>query len=184
MVKGCLNMKNPFLVVSFLIIVCVVDKCSSLSASKSSPPRLPRLAGEGLKQRRQILHIFISSMSTVSGMSIVVAGSQIVAPSPSNSYEYAVSDEDDFNLSSSSLKNFVYGDNWIGTSLSLLSPQEAAAWQKPSYDMGRWPDPILRRPATAIDVSKFGMENMNSVANKLRKTARENGAVGLAAQQW
>ncbi len=83
-----------------------------------------------------------------------------------------------------SLQNFVYRNDWVGTSLPLISPLQAAEWTSPSYNMGRWPDTILRRPASGIDVLNFGNDNIRSVASKLRRTARENGAVGLAAQQW
>lgn len=81
----------------------------------------------------------------------------------------------------------VYNDqtNWTGTSLSLLSPSQAAHYTEPCYPMGRWPDPILRRPATSYpkdDIKKDPLL-LTNICNKLRETARENGAVGLAAQQ-
>jgi peptide deformylase len=83
---------------------------------------------------------------------------------------------------------------------------EAAQISQPSYDMGKWPDPILRRPASPVPISywiKKEKQNdgntitindddtnnnmykfsIRDIANKLRRTARENGAVGLAAQQ-
>ena len=86
------------------------------------------------------------------------------------------------------LQNFQYSKEWIGTSLPLLSPAEASSFSQSYYDMGRWPDPILRRPASRISVSLLtnGVSqniHINSIANKLRKTARQNKAVGLAAQQ-
>ena len=50
--------------------------------------------------------------------------------------------------------------------------------------MGRWPDPILRRKANKIEEDMIGSILVKKVAQKLRKTARINMAVGLAAQQW
>jgi peptide deformylase len=53
--------------------------------------------------------------------------------------------------------------------------------------MGRWPDPILRHPASNVPSSVFRDEDqlgrLVSVARALRNTARREGAVGLAAQQ-
>lgn len=52
--------------------------------------------------------------------------------------------------------------------------------------MGRWPDPILRRPASPVPLAMMKNKTENciiDIANALRRTARENGAVGLAAQQ-
>ena len=88
------------------------------------------------------------------------------------------------------LKNYVHSDQWIGTSLELMSYQQAASMttatdMTSSYAMGRWPDPILRRPATALPISTIRSRSneISQIANKLRRTARLNGAVGLAAQQ-
>ena len=85
-------------------------------------------------------------------------------------------------------QNFVYNNEWTGTALPLLSPTQASSFSQGCYDMGRWPDPILRRPASRIPISLLldGNSqniNMHSIANRLRKTARENKAVGLAAEQ-
>jgi len=84
-------------------------------------------------------------------------------------------------------------DTWRGTSLRLLSPEQAADGGN-SFVMARWPDPILRRPSSQLQVhveqpslSGKGQVEENShlrrLAYKLRRTARVNGAVGLAAQQ-
>jgi hypothetical protein len=81
-------------------------------------------------------------------------------------------------------QNYVYRENWVGTNLQLLSTQQAASISQNDFEMGRWPDSILRRTANKIDDSLFGGEILKSVAQKLRRTARVNQAVGLAAQQW
>ena len=81
--------------------------------------------------------------------------------------------------------------NWKGTSLpGPLSLSEACARlvdSDPILNMGRWPDPILRLPASNIQLSVFRNENqleqLRLVASALRNTARREGAVGLAAQQ-
>ena len=83
--------------------------------------------------------------------------------------------------------------NWQGTALDIFSLSEAAkkittaSKSSPALPMGRWPDPILRRPASKIPVSVFQhadqLEELRMVASALRNTARKEGAVGLAAQQ-
>lgn len=79
------------------------------------------------------------------------------------------------------LENFSYNSQWTGTALKLLSPKQASEYPNDVYEMGRWPDPILRRPATRSNIHSLNV--VNSIATKLRKTARVNKAVGLAAQQ-
>eukprot|EP00566_Odontella_aurita_P009228 CAMPEP_0113547082 /NCGR_PEP_ID=MMETSP0015_2-20120614/12156_1 /TAXON_ID=2838 /ORGANISM="Odontella" /LENGTH=507 /DNA_ID=CAMNT_0000447593 /DNA_START=40 /DNA_END=1566 /DNA_ORIENTATION=+ /assembly_acc=CAM_ASM_000160 len=91
-----------------------------------------------------------------------------------------------------------YSPDWTGTSLSLLPPREAAALARRgrsvaadngddrglfAFPMGRWPDPILRRPASPAPPSLFGTPDLRDVALALRSAARAEGAVGLAAQQ-
>ncbi len=49
--------------------------------------------------------------------------------------------------------------------------------------MGRWPDPILRRPATEVDSCFLGNSILQSACELLQRTAQAEGAVGLAAQQ-
>ena len=82
------------------------------------------------------------------------------------------------------LQNYVYSENWIGSSLPILSLEQAASQKENHYEMGRWPDPILRRKANKIEEDMIGSILVKKVAQKLRTTARINMAVGLAAQQW
>lgn len=77
--------------------------------------------------------------------------------------------------------NFVYSDTWIGTQLPLLPLQDSA--QLSRWEMGRWPDPILRRPSTPVDSYLFGSPSLATASRLLEETARREGAVGLAAQQ-
>jgi len=49
--------------------------------------------------------------------------------------------------------------------------------------MGRWPDPLLRRPAQEVPSSMFGTPELEMACHLLRNTAVVNRAVGLAAQQ-
>ena len=89
------------------------------------------------------------------------------------------------------LANFRYRDDWTGSNLRLLSISDAASLVTSSssdhdvlqLEMGRWPDPILRRPANPIPWKMLGTEQLKVVGHALRKTARAEGAVGLAAQQ-
>ena len=82
------------------------------------------------------------------------------------------------------LQNYMYSENWVGTSLPILSLELAVATGESDFQMGRWPDPILRRTASKIEATMMGGPLLNSLAKKLRRTARVNKAVGLAAQQW
>lgn len=82
------------------------------------------------------------------------------------------------------LQNFKYYDDWVGTSLKILSVQDAASWKDQVFPFGHWPDPILRRKASLIHFEQIDRNDLEKIAMKLRTTARDKGAVGLAAQQW
>ncbi|KAL7459885.1 hypothetical protein ACHAWC_011734 [Mediolabrus comicus] len=92
--------------------------------------------------------------------------------------------------------------NWRGTALpGPLSLAEAytrfSIQQQPSsssstittttFDMARWPDPILRSATSPIPNSIFNnpdqVHKLQFIAKTLQNTARKEGAVGLAAQQ-
>jgi peptide deformylase len=81
----------------------------------------------------------------------------------------------------STLENFRYSETWFGTALPLLDVERAS--QLASWDMGRWPDPILRRPAAIVEDYWFGTQTLKRVSELLAETAQINKAVGLAAQQ-
>jgi peptide deformylase len=70
---------------------------------------------------------------------------------------------------------------WTATHLQLLSLEQAA--QNPIWEMGRWPDPILRRPASPVSELFLASPTLNQVCQTLQRVARQEGAVGLAAQQ-
>jgi len=72
---------------------------------------------------------------------------------------------------------FCYSETWTGTGLPLQRLQEAA--DASSWPMGRWPDPILRRPASPV----VDLQAATAAARILQQTCRDNKAVGLAAQQ-
>lgn len=77
---------------------------------------------------------------------------------------------------------------WTATNLSLFSIDHAVAVateQDPysTWPMGRWPDPILRRPADPVQEQWFQTATLRQAASLLKRTADQNGAVGLAAQQ-
>lgn len=180
-----------------------------------------RMLGDDLQQQQQqqqnrrtalqqILNhaCLISSTSTV-GSSLLIPQVAIAAPAAEQQQgeQSSILSSDDHDSSHLPIdSNFVYKSNWKGTTLPLLSFTEASSFPQSSYDMGRWPDPILRRPASAVKVNSAstrrnhdandnndnGNSSTNSaipsisiqkIANKLRRTARINGAVGLAAQQ-
>jgi peptide deformylase len=83
--------------------------------------------------------------------------------------------------------------NWHGTALpGPLTLSEACSQQLldksyPLLTMGKWPDPMLRHPASRVPTYVFQNEilckQLQLVATALKNTARKEGAVGLAAQQ-
>jgi peptide deformylase len=79
------------------------------------------------------------------------------------------------------LRDFPYSSDWTGTRLDLMSLETAA--KQSSWDMGRWPDPILRRSAKPVEEKWYETESLQRVAQLLTKAATDNKAVGLAAQQ-
>lgn len=74
-----------------------------------------------------------------------------------------------------------YSATWSGTALQRLDVETAG--QQSAWIMGRWPDPILRRPAEGVEESWFGTQTLKRVTELLSETAQDNKAVGLAAQQ-
>jgi len=76
---------------------------------------------------------------------------------------------------------FAYSADWTGTALPVLSLETSSS--RSTWDMGRWPDPILRRPAQPVDARWFGTSTLSRAAHLLERTATQNKAVGLAAQQ-
>jgi len=87
----------------------------------------------------------------------------------------------DTNIRDEGLLNYAYSDSWTGTALPLLDLLQAS--QASSWGMGRWPDPILRRPATPVDQTWFGTDALRQTTKLLKDTCRKARAVGLAAQQ-
>ena len=91
--------------------------------------------------------------------------------------------------------------NWRGTALpgplSLADaytrfslqqqPSSSSTSSSTTFEMARWPDPILRRVASPIPNSIFinpdQVHKLQFIAKILQNTARKEGAVGLAAQQ-
>ena len=80
-----------------------------------------------------------------------------------------------------SRSNYPYSDTWTGTALPLLDLTQASS--RDEWNMGRWPDPILRRPASPVDPSWFGTDTLFQATRLLQQTSRQAKAVGLAAQQ-
>lgn len=75
---------------------------------------------------------------------------------------------------------------WKGTSLPLMSPEDAATYlrrsDQRSFPMARWPDPVLRIPSVPTP-ENLDPDDLRLIANALRNTCRANEAVGLASQQ-
>jgi peptide deformylase len=83
---------------------------------------------------------------------------------------------------SHNVNGFEYSSEWTGTRLEPMALETAAEALR-EWEMGRWPDPILRSPAEPIDSHSFGTQVLYKVADRLIDTAKFNRAVGLAAQQ-
>ena len=96
-------------------------------------------------------------------------------------------------------------EEWIGTSLPLLSLNDAykiatqaiKSDESEIFPFAHWPDRILRRPASTVDIPTSSdsdnnnnnnnneelLQKLQAIAKILKRTADEKGAVGLAAQQ-
>lgn len=72
-------------------------------------------------------------------------------------------------------------EEWTGTSLPILSIQQASSMD--TWNMARWPDPILRRAASPVSPDLFHSSALDRACRLLRQTAADHGAVGLAAEQ-
>ena len=132
------------------------------------------------KQRREFLNILISSSAVITNPLIANSAERV---------QQTYSSIHDPQLREYTNKLL---PNWQGTSLSRLSLSDAYKLltkpsSKQSFNMGRWPDLTLRTPSSNIPLSIFQnekqLEELYLVATALRNTAREEGAVGLAAQQ-
>ena len=146
-----------------------------------------------LMRRRQVLSDFFDVAAKCTSSSFLVAGGIACAPTVVSASPTS-RESDGANSKVTNLANFPYRDDWTGSNLKLLSISDAASLAKtPStnkatatitqFEMGRWPDPILRRQATPIPRHMLGTEQLKVVGDALRKTALAEGAVGLAAQQ-
>jgi len=156
----------------------------------------------------------------------------MIYPSPSQAVVNNEIETENRNIEKEFLSNppiqhpFVYSPEWTGTNLSLQSWQDAVLHATASstttttttttkplkiWPMGRWPDPILRRPAEEVNAELLGfndddIDNQKKKKNEndtnyddndfnnnlivlqqaceiLQQTAQYYGAVGLAAQQ-
>lgn len=143
--------------------------------------------------RRQVLSDFFNAASKCTSSSVLVVGEIACAPNVASASP-TFRESDGPNPKVTNLANFPYRDDWTGSNLKLLSISDAASLAtSPStdkataaitqFEMGRWPDPILRRQATPIPRHMLGTDQLKVVGSALRKTAQAEGAVGLAAQQ-
>jgi len=153
--------------------ILLLTRSSAFNTVPSSKKKESVCSTLFIQPRRDIIQFFFGAINSVA----------LITSSPTK----AIAAE---STTQPSLQNYFYTDDWQGTSLELLSYQQATALSNNnptfSYDMGRWPDPILRRPASPIPLETIKDKNVNyvlDIANALRRTARKNGAVGLAAQQ-
>ena len=143
--------------------------------------------------RRQVLSDFFNAAAKCTSSSALVVGGIACAPTVVSASATSRG-SDGANPKVTNLANFPYRDDWTGSNLKLLSISDAASLATSSsagkataaitqFEMGRWPDPILRRQATPISRDMLGTEQLKVVGEALRKTAQAEGAVGLAAQQ-
>lgn len=137
---------------------------------------------EGLSMSLSSRRQFIPSSQDL--LAMVTIASTVLNPSRSCGIDM----DPTVGLSPTLKHPFVYSPEWTGTKLPLLTLQEALQDENilreyGQWRMGRWPDPILRRPATEVDSSWFGSSSLQTACDILARTAQAEGAVGLAAQQ-
>jgi peptide deformylase len=122
--------------------------------------------------------------TAVTGNTLMV-GSCLTLPSTTHA-------DDDHPTVTNILHPFTYSPEWTGTRLQLRSLEEAlldpssrsVVSGRTTWPMGRWPDPILRRPCQEVDEKWLTTPALMTVAGRiLTQTAEYEGAVGLAAQQ-
>lgn len=112
--------------------------------------------------------VLVSRRKAIVSTNYLTAAGLFLGTGPAPSYAAASND---------SLQDFAYSSDWVGTGLPFLSLSSAA--ELPHFDMGRWPDPILRRAARPVEDQWFGTQTLETVTKLLRKVAQENEAVGL-----
>ena len=143
-----------------------------------------------VRMRRQVLADLFDVAAKCAASS--VAGGIVCAPTAVSASSATPGGSGVANLEVTDLANFPYRDDWTGSNLRLLSITDAASLATSSsadkttvtqFEMGRWPDPILRRQAAPISSTFLGTDQLKVVGEALRKTAQAEGAVGLAAQQ-
>ncbi|MGK3749016.1 MAG: peptide deformylase [Bacillariaceae sp.] len=148
--------------------------------------------------RREIFRSLLGT--SIAGAATITA--TIITPTSSSSAATTIISND---------RPFIYSGTWIGTSLKIQSLNDAVQQVTTTsnsnsdntntntslyyWTMGKWPDPILRRPANPIDPKMWLLRSsstnnqeqqqllLQKAATILRNTARREGAVGLAAQQ-
>ena len=171
----------------FLSIIASAHAWSLLGNGFGSSGDVP------LIRRRQVLSDFFNAAAKCASSSILVVGGITCAPTVVSAGATSRG-SDGPNPKVTNLANFPYRDDWTGSNLKLLSISDAASLATSSstdqataaitqFEMGRWPDPILRRQATPIPRHMLGTDQLKVVGYALRKTAQAEGAVGLAAQQ-
>ena len=83
--------------------------------------------------------------------------------------------------------SIVDSTEWTGTALTIRSLNQAVSCDNSGYTenwpMARWPDPVLRHPASEVSQRYFKTDSLKRACALLRNTARKEGAVGLAAEQ-
>lgn len=121
--------------------------------------------------RRDVVNQFVACTSLATSCAMPEISS-VAAAAPNT----------DASIRDEGLLNYAYSDAWTGTSLPLLDLSQANQ-ASGSWEMGRWPDPVLRRPATPVDESWFGTDTLRHTTELLKETCRKAKAVGLAAQQ-
>mmetsp|Transcript_9921 Transcript_9921/g.22185 ORF Transcript_9921/g.22185 Transcript_9921/m.22185 type:complete len:651 (+) Transcript_9921:54-2006(+) len=177
-----IRLRHPF---ALACCTSVSSQCSPPSSLASSSDRIT--VGFASSRRDAIIDLLSSSVIGTLGLLSQPAIAATGTPSDSGAFVSQRLDK----------SNFRYRSDWTGTALPLLSIEDAAIaattktgttdakgmGEISAFRMGRWPDPILRRPASPIRSFLFGTSDLHVVAEALRATARKEGAVGLAAQQ-
>jgi peptide deformylase len=166
---------------------------SVLSQTSTEDSTHYEIAADNTRRRLVGMSIVASGMCT--GTSVCARNVEAINRSTFDLIKPSISGVDDIQLRNYFNPNL---PNWRGTSLELMSLSDAANRISSQVNkelnasptvmpMGRWPDPILRRPSSSVSAEVFQsatqFEQLKLVANSLKNTAKKEGAVGLAAQQ-
>lgn len=155
-----------------LVFLTSFISCQALSTSPKNLLTPAVFSREEFLQQVIAHHVAAASVTLSSTFSTAAANAEITASMETSNIQHP----------------FSYTPEWEGTNLAWKSLADAAeessiSTNSGTWSMGKWPDPILRRSAREVDFKWLGTPVLYRACDLLERTARYEGAVGLAAQQ-